>query len=75
MEKEFAPAIWVVVFYFKIPPVELKFLFSSMKVETQINMSICSEVFQLLGRPVNWFGHPNSGSQKTLFKFSFFSCI
>ena len=32
-------------------------------------------IFGLFGRPVYWFGCPNSRDQKTLSKFSFFSCI
>ena len=34
-----------------------------------------SDVLGLFERPVYWFGHPNCGVQKTLFKFYFFSCI
>ena len=34
-----------------------------------------SDVFRQFGRLIYWFGHPNSGAQKTLLKFSFFSCI
>ena len=34
-----------------------------------------SDVSRLFGRPVYRFGCPNSGAQKTLFKFSFFNYI
>ena len=36
---------------------------------------LVSDVFRLFGRAVYWFRRPNSGAQKTLFKFSYFSCI
>ena len=36
---------------------------------------VTPHMFRPFGRPVYWFDHPNSGDQKILFKFSFFSCI
>ena len=32
---------------------------------------VCSAILRPFGRPVCWFGHPNPGTQKTLFKLSF----
>ena len=34
-----------------------------------------SDILRLFGRLVYQFGCPNTGAQKTLFKFSFFNCI
>ena len=34
-----------------------------------------SDVFLPFRRPAHRLGHPNSGTQKTIFKFSFFSYI
>ena len=44
-------------------------------MNTLSQLDVYSNVFRLFGRPVYRFGRPNSGAQKTFFKFSFFSCI
>ena len=43
--------------------------------ETCCSVVMYIDVFKLFGRLVYPFGHPNSVTQKTLFRFSFLSCI
>ena len=42
-------------------------------IPLRILIKFCRDVSRLFGRPVYRFGYPNSGAQKTLFVFSFFS--
>ena len=52
-------------------------LLSSLGLKTLLSRIplVGSDVSRPFGRPVNRFGCPNSGAQKRLFKFTFFSCI
>ena len=50
--------------FFMMPPLEL-----------YCHNFFVSHVFRLFRRPIYLFSCPNSGTQKTLFKFSFFSCM
>ena len=38
----------------------------------QLKINPTIDIFRSFGRPVYWLGRPNSGAQKTLFKFAFF---
>ena len=40
-----------------------------------LELGLFSHVFRPFGRPLHRSGRPNSGAQKTIFKFSFFSCV
>ena len=42
-------------------------------IPLRILIKFCRDVSRLFGRPVYRFGYPNSGAQKKLFVFSFFS--
>ena len=44
-------------------------LFKNNQTEL-IKTSMTSDVFRPFGRLVYWFGYPNSGPQKTVFRFS-----
>ena len=52
----------------------VRWLFDHFQKFKAFFMYVNSDVSWLFGRLVCWFGHPNSGTQKKLFKFSFFSC-
>ena len=41
-------------------------------IPLRFQTEFCSDVYRPFGRPVCWFGYPNSAAQKTLFVFSFF---
>ena len=38
----------------------------------QLKINPTIDIFRSFGRPVYWLGRPNSGAQKTVFKFAFF---
>ena len=48
---------------------------SNCSIMCKLHSNVGSGVSKPFGWPVHWFGCLNSDAQKTVFKFSFFSCI
>ena len=52
-----------------------KYWSDMLQLDQENKRLLCLGDVFMFGKQVYWLGHPKSGAQMILFKFSFFSCI